>query len=80
MLLFYGFALKNIDHHLKLNISMYYPTILIPIRSDSDPTPHHIRHPKKSSSVTASVCNIRSAPHPTKNMDADVVKVLSDPI
>jgi hypothetical protein len=52
---------------------MYYPTILIRIPSATDPTPHHIRHPKKPHP-----CNIRSAPHPTKNMDADVVKILSD--
>jgi hypothetical protein len=47
--------LKNIDHHLKLNISMYYSTILIRIRSDFDPTSHHIQHPNKSASVNTSV-------------------------
>jgi hypothetical protein len=31
---------KNIDHHLKLNISMNYSTILIRVCSDTDPTPH----------------------------------------
>jgi hypothetical protein len=29
MLLLYSFVFKIIDHHLKLNISMYYLTILI---------------------------------------------------
>jgi hypothetical protein len=48
-------ALSIICHHLKLNIIIYYPTILIRIRSVTDPTPHQIRHPKKSASVTAFV-------------------------
>jgi hypothetical protein len=47
LLLLYDFAFKNIDNHLKLNISMYYPTILIHARSDTS-DPHNIRHPKSS--------------------------------
>jgi hypothetical protein len=35
-------AQSIICHHLKLNISMYYLTILIHICSDTDPTLHHI--------------------------------------
>jgi hypothetical protein len=45
MLLLYFFVLKIIDHHKKLNMSMYYLTILIRICSDTDPTPHHFRYP-----------------------------------
>jgi hypothetical protein len=33
MLLLYSFVFKIIDHHLKLNISMYYLTILIRVHS-----------------------------------------------
>jgi hypothetical protein len=59
---------------------MYYPTILIRIRSATDPTPHHIRHPKKIRirnriRVISAPLHIRQ-----KNTDADVVNVLSDPI
>jgi hypothetical protein len=67
-----------ICHHLKLNIRMYYLIILIRIRSDTDPTPHHIRHQKK-----ICICNrirvISTSLHIwQKNMDVNMVKVLSD--
>jgi hypothetical protein len=54
-------AQSIICHPLKLNISMYYPTILIRIRSDTDLTPHHIRYPKKS--VHNRICVISALLH-----------------
>jgi hypothetical protein len=71
MLLLYDFVLKNTEHHLKLNISMYYLPYINPrpLRHGSDSAPYLTS--KKSAFITTSV-NIRSAPH--------VIKVLSNSI
>jgi hypothetical protein len=64
MMLLYDFALKRFYHHLKLNISISFPIILISIRSDSSP---YLTF--KKISICAS----------DKNMHVVMENVLSDP-